>query len=275
MLSSLAIDILVMPEMAFAGYHFADADAVAPHAERVEEGRRVGGAGNAGGADDAGDAESSAGGGVNCGPAATWCARWAAALRCVVVAGFARRGEEHAGAPRFYNSQLAVSPEGLVLAVYDKHFLYVTDKTWATPGKSFRALELPGLGIKVGLGVCMDINPREFEAPYDAYELANYHKEAGVDLILFSSAWCNRHPDDPPEAAEAPNAAETIAYWVHRLVPLVGGERRVYLVCSDRVGEEEGTQFCGSSCVLSLQEPAIVGALDAERSDVLVCDCVL
>eukprot|EP00793_Prasinoderma_coloniale_P004143 PRCOL_00006319-RA len=140
---------------------------------------------------------------------------------CVVVAGFARRGEEHAGAPRFYNSQLAVSPEGLVLAVYDKHFLYVTDKTWATPGKSFRALELPGLGIKVGLGVCMDINPREFEAPYDAYELANYHKEAGVDLILFSSAWCNRHPDDPPEAAEAPNAAETIAYWVHRLVPLV------------------------------------------------------
>lgn len=30
---------------------------------------------------------------------------------------------------------------------------------------------------QVGLGICMDINPYRFEAPFDRFEWANFHKQ--------------------------------------------------------------------------------------------------
>ena len=52
--------------------------------------------------------------------------------------------------------------------------------------------------VRATLGVCMDINPREFEAPWEAYELATAVKAHGSSLLLFASAWTNGHPDDDP-----------------------------------------------------------------------------
>ena len=46
----------------------------------------------------------------------------------------------------------------------------------------------------------MDINPREFEAPWDAHELARACLKHESSLLLFASAWTNNHPDDPPES---------------------------------------------------------------------------
>jgi len=86
------------------------------------------------------------------------------------------------------------------------------DETWADEGSGFASIELPNLpGIRVGLGICMDINPYQFKgagapfcfsclvdiqglanerslfistaaghdmaAPFEDYEFANFHKQ--------------------------------------------------------------------------------------------------
>ena len=88
---------------------------------------------------------------------------------------------------------MVVSPEGVFVKSYKKHFLYMTDETWADEGPGFdtMTLKLPRneKSIKIGHGICMDINPYKFEAPFTAYEFANYQNKENVQLILFSSAW--------------------------------------------------------------------------------------
>ena len=133
--------------------------------------------------------------------------------------------------------------------------------------------------MEVGLGICMDINPEEFEAPWTDYEFANFNKKNSSKLIIFSSAWCDRHPSDigPSKAIDG---LETINYWCNRLAPLLGDD--VYILISDRVGKEplsfyrEGaigqTVFCGSSCVISLKEPRLLGMLDTTEESALVVD---
>lgn len=42
---------------------------------------------------------------------------------------------------------------------------------------------------QVGLGICMDINPYRFEAPFDRFEWANFHKQVrGMPSIAVLSA---------------------------------------------------------------------------------------
>mmetsp|Transcript_102673 Transcript_102673/g.329059 ORF Transcript_102673/g.329059 Transcript_102673/m.329059 type:complete len:367 (-) Transcript_102673:2-1102(-) len=268
--------LLVLPEMAFSGYHFSGGQHIDPLLE-----------------------DSSSPSGL----AASWCRRTAARLGCVVCCGLPTRARK-----RRRNSMLVVGPDGEVLDTYDKHFLYVSDRTWAEPGEGFRSLDaLPGIPLRpIGLGICMDINPQDFKAPRDAFEFAMYHKEAGSRLIVFCSAWCTNHPDDPPEAFQSPLPDayvfnETVRYWLKRLSPLAGQD--VFFVCADRVGEEdlsllgprgasaaaaaggsagaealEGTvrstrnRFCGCSCVLSLSDGRTLGALGATEEGVLVVD---
>lgn len=77
-----------------------------------------------------------------------------------------------------------MSPEGIYVKSYKKHFLYDTDKTWADEGPEFESMDLKlhrrtdGKIIKVGHGICMDINPYNFTADYEDFEFANYHKTA-------------------------------------------------------------------------------------------------
>lgn len=79
-----------------------------------------------------------------------------------------------------YNSMMVVGPDGSLITVYDKSHLYSTDETWADEGSGFASIELPNLpGIRVGLGICMDINPYKFEASFTDYEFANFHKQVG------------------------------------------------------------------------------------------------
>lgn len=64
---------------------------------------------------------------------------------------------------------------------YKKHFLYETDKTWAQPGPAFESMDLKlpreDRVIKVGNGICMDINQWEFKTEYELKEFATFHKE--------------------------------------------------------------------------------------------------
>lgn len=92
-----------------------------------------------------------------------------------------------------YNAQQVINPQGDFVKNYRKHFLYETDKTWASEGAAFDTLDLKlprsDTIIKIGHGICMDINPWEFKASYEAYEFATFMRDQKVQLIIFSSAW--------------------------------------------------------------------------------------
>jgi protein N-terminal amidase len=240
--------------MAFTGYTFRDAARIAPLAER-------------------------------CGEGAThaWCAALAARLGAFVACGYPELGGDavaaasgEAPAAPLFNSQMLVAPSGAVLANHRKHHLYVTDETWAQPGGGWTSCRLRTLRVRVSLGVCMDINPWQFKAPWDAYELATAALEARSGLLLFSSAWCDRSPDDPPDYKPPPvDAHSTLSYWAARLVPLLEAPARTHFVCADRVGRECDTNFCGCSCVMSLGSGAsatLLGALGVREEGLLLRD---
>ena len=221
--ASSAVDLVVLPECAFTGYTFRDAAHVRPLAERCGAGRTH-----------------------------AWCASLAGRLRAVVVCGYV----EQAADGRLYNSQVAVSPLGAVLANHRKKHLFATDKTWACEGPCWTSLRLPcrGKAVRAHLGICMDINPYEFRAPFEAYELARAALQARASVLLFSSAWCDRNPEDPPEYVPPPiDAEDTLSYWAARLRPLAEAPGApTFFICADRIGREGDTNFCGCSCVLQL-----------------------
>lgn len=98
----------------------------------------------------------------------------------------------------------------------------------------------------------MDINPYEFKAPFDDYEFGNFCVKENVDLICFSANWIlNESTKD-----EIKRVYEVINYWVTRLTPILesNSKKSIYLCTANRVGEERGTSFTGSSSITQLTE---------------------
>ena len=235
--------LIVLPEMAFTGYLFDAAARVPRDAEQTQR----------------------------------WCVERARRHDCVVVCGAPR----HAG-NNVYNAQLVARPDGTT-TWYDKRHLYDADEAWCTEGaNSFQSLGDAIADERLGLGICMDINPYRFTGP--GGELASFHRDAGTSILAFSSAWCENHPSDPPsvvrrERGVAPAARQrrTIQGWLRRLEPL----ENCIFVCADRVGREPLTclglgegdcVFCGASCVLDLATGKVLGALSTTEEGVLVVD---
>mmetsp|Transcript_15264 Transcript_15264/g.18872 ORF Transcript_15264/g.18872 Transcript_15264/m.18872 type:complete len:308 (+) Transcript_15264:39-962(+) len=268
------VDLLIFPEMAFTGYLFRNPEHIFPLAECVD------------GDVDEGSCETF-----------TWCSRIARKYKCGVCAGFPRKernnnndpkgngnGNEKS-IPKLFNSMMVVDPDGALLCVYDKHHLYEADEKWACEGYRFKEINLNWLKrkngdpVRAGLGICMDINPKGFKAPWRDFELARHHKAKDVDLILFCSAWC-KHPDD---LNQNPDSMETMKYWCSRLEPLIS--TKTFFCVADRVGTEPNdnlvrnkggvTRFCGSSCVIDLNTPFLKGFLDAYEENILICDLEL
>ena len=213
------------------------------------------------------------------GPSTRWAARTAKRLKCTVAVGYPEAAEEgnyntifdkqisaEAGAIA-YNSLVFVSSTGDVVAHYRKSFLYYTDETWAQEGQGFWAGVLPiggnGQQIKAAAGICMDINPYRFEAPWTAYEFANHAREARAKVIVVSMAWLTRLSAEELAGQVMAPDNDTINYWVDRLSPLFGpqgAETEALVVCANRVGEE-GTspnlgdvRYAGSSCVMGMMK---------------------
>ncbi len=111
---------------------------------------------------------------------------------------------------------MLVAPDGELLNSYAKHFLFEADETWADEGPSFEAMSLTirKREVKVGFGICMDINPYKFEAPFHDFELASFYSKEKVDLVLFSTGWINTLSafEDMPKLKQ-----ETHLYWKMRL----------------------------------------------------------
>ncbi|OQR97498.1 hypothetical protein ACHHYP_10893 [Achlya hypogyna] len=238
-----AIDILMLCEMPFTGYCFKDRTEIEPFAELAGSG-----------------------------PTFEWCRAQATRLRCLVACGYVEQGATDCAPPPLYNSMMVLSPKGELVYNARKTFLYATDKPWATANPaSFGSWYCPWLDRQLSFGICMDINPNDFTAPWEAYEFASSIVKAKSSLVLFSSAWNDFCPEETSNSA-----LPTIQYWVNRLVPVIESlqshddGRNCYFICSNRTGIERGTSFVGGSCVLGLRGPSLLAMAGRFDETVLI-----
>ena len=195
--------------------------------------------------------------------------------------GYPEKATTPTGAEQLYNALVFVSATGDVLAHYRKTFLYSTDETWASEGHGFLATEIQmgershvshthnvnGLGgvktsTKVTAGICMDINPYKFTAPWTAYEFANHVLASKCPLVVLSMAWLTRMSAEDLAIAQAPDM-DTFSYWMERMSPLVGPngpENEMIVVFANRAGEE-GTdprlgpvRYAGTSAIVGMRK---------------------
>jgi protein N-terminal amidase len=84
-----------------------------------------------------------------------WAKATARKYNCYVIVGYPEKanGIIDTASVQNYNSAVAVSPEGEIVANYRKSFLYYTDDTWATEGPGFFIGDMGKLG-KVAIGIC-------------------------------------------------------------------------------------------------------------------------
>jgi len=179
-----------------------------------------------------------------------------------------------------YNSAVMVSPQGNVLANYRKSFLFTVDETWADEGQGFFAAEVPGGLGNVSMGICMDLNPKNFVEPFDKYEFANHILDSKSDLVLMPMAWLTLQPPSSIfDLAQVPDA-DTLAYWIQRLQPLLdnGGQGQsgetIFVACN-RIGIEGDACYAGTSVVVGVNEKGdvkVYGCLGRGTEDLLVCD---
>lgn len=199
-----------------------------------------------------------------------WCQRHARRLQCMVMCGYIEKDPAHER--HFYNSMMVLSPEGELVCNPRKTFLYETDKVWAKEGDGFKTWYCPWLDKTISFGICMDINPYEFTAAFDAFEFASQVVEHGSDLVLFSCAWCDSDRD-------ATDTYPTLSYWATRLTPIIDAlhkrkypKENCHFLVSNRIGEENGTYFVGASCVMSLKQPKLLKSATRHEETVLRVD---
>ncbi|KAL4967523.1 putative protein N-terminal asparagine amidohydrolase [Aspergillus stella-maris] len=273
------LDILVLPELIFTGYNFPSLDAIRPYLEPAGKG-----------------------------PSAAWARKTAQRLGCKVCVGYPEIETDEQGNEKYFNALLVVDEEGSVLLNYRKTFLYYTDETWASEGSAelgFHQLNFPkespsrpqgeaailppppdsapnaqektGKEIATSFGICMDINPYKFEAPYSAYEFAHRVLDSKSQLVILSMAWLTLLSREEVDALSGGPALETFNYWIQRFMPLLrkqmqhdsnadgdsgaDGEKSIIIVFANRAGEEDGgapptslARYAGTSTIIAISQ---------------------
>ncbi|KAM3526560.1 hypothetical protein NHJ13051_003400 [Beauveria bassiana] len=244
------IDLLVLPELAFSGYNFKSLSHISPHLELAETGITT-----------------------------AWSRQAALKYGCAVVAGYPEKIDPvHSwpADPEYYNSAIIIDGDGDIVGNYRKSHLYYTDETWALEGGAgFYTGHVRGLGHLV-LGICMDINPYKFEAPWEAYEFSNHALETGARLIVLSMAWCTNA--DQEEFFLKPNEPDmdTLLYWITRLQPIISinSNQETIIVFGNRCGAEGDATYVGTSTVIGVKsgEISLYGILGRDEESLLVVD---
>jgi protein N-terminal amidase len=215
------------------------------------------------------------------GPSSAWARTMARRFKCYVCVGYPEYTAASPSSPNptvvRYNSAVMVSPQGNVIANYRKHHLYTTDETWAAPGgEGFLTAYEERLG-RFAMGICMDLNPERFLAPFNKYEFANHVLTSGAELVVMPMAWLTTHPELLEEEAPVPDS-ETLAYWIKRLQPIVdvGGYngKEIIFVGANRCGTENGAAYAGTSVVLGIRQGnvKVYGCLGRGVEDLLIAD---
>ena len=147
-----------------------------------------------------------------------------------------------------FNSTVTVAPSGIVLAHYRKSHLYFTDETWAQPSPegwlstplTFVPETGPESKIKACFGICMDLNPWKFQAPWTDYEFASYALASQSEILILSMAWLTNLSSSAIAQEKNEPDMDTLNYWIERLRPLLMAEKEVLVACANRCGEEPG-----------------------------------
>ncbi|SZF02612.1 unnamed protein product [Blumeria hordei] len=221
------VDFLLLPELAFAGYNFSSLSAIQPYLELSESG-----------------------------PSSVWARTTAQRLQSIVSVGYAEKvhATSTSACTTNYNSNITYGPDGRVIAHYRKCFLYMTDESWcAEGGEGFYAGKLPApVNQNIALGICMDINPYRFTAPWTDMEFAHHALEVGAQLVVVSMAWNSltlSHEDVLQNPSNMEPDLETLDYWIQRFKPLVEANNSVLLVMGNRCGVEEQVVYAGTSMI--------------------------
>ncbi|ANB14338.1 Nta1p [Sugiyamaella lignohabitans] len=242
------LDLLILPELAFTGYNFKSRDHITPYLEPTSSG-----------------------------VSSKWAMDISKSLNCHTLVGYP---ELCSKSNNIYNSAAMFSPSGKVLFNYRKSFLYSADVDWGcsespdgfqsyTP--EFESVALKGL--KVQVGICMDLNPYKFEAPFEKFEFANSALENDVSLILCPMAWLNSESPSLQTSDEAKQLKKkqlehemdplepdvsTLNYWFVRMNPFIKSppKRKIAFVTCNRSGWEDDILYAGSSQI-SVFDPAL------------------
>ncbi|KAL4753017.1 hypothetical protein BDW72DRAFT_169625, partial [Aspergillus terricola var. indicus] len=280
------LDMLVLSELALTGYNFPSLEAIKPYLEPAGMGR-----------------------------SATWARQTAKRLGCKVCIGYPEVDVETNGngqhEKKYYNSLLVIDEQGDMLLNYRKTFLYYTDETWASEGSAelgSHQLTFPNAEkysgsskaraegeasilppppqsqdkmdkeIATSFGICMDINPYRFEAPYTAYEFAHRVLESKSQLVILSMAWLTLLSREELDALAGKPEIDTFNYWIQRFMPLIrkqmnhsrnadetdanaastDADKRILIVFANRAGEEDGSpspaRYAGTSTIVAVSQ---------------------
>lgn len=253
------IDLLILPELAFAGYNFQSYEEIEPFVESEIDGISV-----------------------------SWAKKTASRLNCHVIIGFAQRIPSNPDLSdqsdqKCYNSLAIISNEAKLLKTYHKTQLYpAVDPLWAKAGDGFLRIDL-NIGkssngdprdVKCCIGICMDLSPDKFEAPFDAYELSSFSVQNGAELLLCPMAWLSSTSNpDPNQTLSGKSWLEvgsTLNYWAARCTPMWEKVGQTFVACN-RVGCEKDTVYTGTSCVISnVPDEGECSSEEPERPTVLV-----
>ncbi|OOF92742.1 hypothetical protein ASPCADRAFT_8378 [Aspergillus carbonarius ITEM 5010] len=275
-LDLLKPDVLILPELALTGYNFPSLEAIKPFLEPVGQG-----------------------------PSARWAQQTARRLQCKVCVGYpeihrakeAPKSDPSNPGETCYNSLLVVDESGEIILNYRKSFLYYTDETWAAEGnpeQGFHQLTFRNLNqntleshIATSFGICMDINPYRFEAPFTAWEFANRVLDTKSELVILSMAWLTSVSREELDFLADKPDLDTLNYWIQRLVPLLrkrmGHEanfdgddsdhgKKIVIVFANRAGEEQGAEgesparYAGTSAIVAITQKPRTRAVGRELS---------
>lgn len=261
-------ELVVLPEMCLSGYLFDSLSDIDPFLESPHSDQ---------------------------GPTLALCRDIAGRYDAYVVAGFAQRGDDAKeperppvdmrrntddpkAAPhrarvhgKAYNSAMLVAPDGSLIKVFRKHFLYEGETPWCDEGPGFEYVDTP-LG-RICVAICMDMNPYcMYGAPFEAFELASFCRDAKVDTLIMTTAWLHPDSDEESPVVSRLPSVDMIMYWALRLSPMHGLKART-IICN-RVGRERSTLFGGSSSVLLHENgPVLAGAIGEGVEQALEIDC--
>lgn len=244
------LDLLVLPELAFTGYNFKSLLDISPYLEP-------------------------SGSGIS----SLWARTTALRHNCLVAVGYPEKvdvAQKWPTSPEYYNSLIMVNGEGETIANYRKSFLYYTDETWALEGPDgFFEGHIPGLG-DCAMGICMDINPYKFEAPWHTFEFAFHVLEVEANLVILSMAWLTREDSRMFTRTPKEPDMETVTYWITRLEPLIRAdtEDEIIVVFCNRTGIEDDALYAGTSSVIGIKngEVNVYGMLGRGEKELLVVD---
>ena len=164
-------------------------------------------------------------------------------LGIVIISGIAERDGES-----IFNSQVAIDSAGEIVAKYRKTHLFSPppveeDKCFA-PGNELVSFAVEK--FQLGLTICYDLRFPEI-----------YRKLAcdfAVNVFIISSAW------------PFPRVEHMRVLAVARAI-----ENQSYVVLSNRVGNDDGLSFCGSSAIVDAYGVAVASA-SADREELIVAE---